>query len=89
MTDDDLSPFDAGDEPDLVYMCHDSGVPAPIPRAAVAAWKAKGWRECDPPADVDPALAEHMPITAPAAQPEPTTKKKTAAGDPVKENTDA
>ena len=40
-----------------------------FPEASVPAWQAKGWEPCDPPAEVDPAMVEHVPLGASLADP--------------------
>lgn len=63
--------FAAEPEAPMVWLEHsETHGRAQFPAAAVEAWSHLGWRPCDAPPEVDPALLEHVPAAAPAA-PEP------------------
>lgn len=60
------SPFDpAAAETQWVWLCHDAGVPARFPDASVPLWKARGWRPCDAPAEVDLTRIEQLAVPRP------------------------
>lgn len=42
-----------------------------FPADAVAAWKARGWVDCDPPAWIDPTRAHLADVVEPAVEPAP------------------
>jgi hypothetical protein len=58
---------------EMVWMRHgESGGVQAFPEDALEAWRALGWSECDPPAEPDPALVEHVPVPTPKiVEPEP------------------
>lgn len=69
MSPEEYSPFDSRSDAGMVWMRNAGGVPAAFPAASASAWQAMGWEPCDPPADVDPALAERPDLQAVLATP--------------------
>lgn len=50
----------------LTWMRHgETGGTQAFPEEALDAWREKGWAECDPPEEPDPAMVEHVPVPIP------------------------
>ncbi len=74
MTEPEESPFAPDPDAEFVWMIHDEGtVPAQFPTASAPAWRARGWKPCEAPVEVDPALIEH--VARAAAEPDKKSRK--------------
>lgn len=78
MADEDLSPFEPEPGAEFVWMQHEAGtMPAQFPAASVKDWRARGWKPCAAPSEMDPALIEHqLPAPQPVPEPEPALGSK-------------
>jgi hypothetical protein len=77
---------------ELVWMeCLAHGGKAKFAPEAVEIWKARGWKLCDPPPEVDPTVtvpAEATPQTKPPAAPAASSSPKSARGRTSAEGSD-
>ncbi len=68
-----------------VWLCHpDVQTPFHCPVAAAPGWKKRGWKECDPPEEQNPAVAEYVPLRPAAIVPSDEDPAVEAAPEPAK-----
>jgi hypothetical protein len=63
---------------DRIWLVHpETGNTFHCPADAAQAWIKRGWAECDPPQEDNPALAEYVPMAR--HEPKPKTRRGTPA----------
>lgn len=84
----DESVFDTEPDAPMVWMQHaEHHGKAQFPAASVEQWRVRGWEPCEAPADVDPALAEHVPLPEPPAPKPPAEVPAAVEPAPARRST--